>query len=295
MAKHIAAGNISMAWRGLIAEILEHGARVTPRGAATKEILNVTIEISNGLNNIIFSEARDMNYRFMIAEWLWIQAGLNDVESLARYNSVMRTFSDDGKILKGAYGPRLHPQWDYIVNTLKSSPSSRQAVSTIWAPSPESSKDIPCTISLQWMIRDGLLHCTINMRSSDVWLGLPYDFFSFSQLTNGLSARVGVPVGSVTMNLASSHLYLKNEEKALMVMSEGRAQYLRSPQLTGELPTPEQTKSILAVHPGYMASTIEEQPWEEYEAALAFTKAKALEILSIMSQKEIERYVREAK
>jgi thymidylate synthase len=143
----------------------------------------------------------------------------------------MRKFSDDGYILSGAYGPRLHPQWEYIIKSLKESSESRQAVSTIWTPSPLNSKDIPCTISMQWLIRKGLLHCTVNMRSSDVWLGIPYDFFSFSQVTNVLSATVGVPVGSITMNLASSHLYLNNEKAALEAISEPGITCIRSPQL----------------------------------------------------------------
>jgi hypothetical protein len=106
MALLTRAGNITEAWVDLLNGIMIGGDTSAPRGKATKELLNVSIEIEHGLNNIILSEDRDLNYRFMIAEWLWIQAGMNDVESLARYNKMMRKFSDDGAILNGAYGPR---------------------------------------------------------------------------------------------------------------------------------------------------------------------------------------------
>src|ERR1035437_3870082 len=206
MARTINAYSIAEAWDDLLAHILNDGENSSPRGMKTKELMNVTICVHHGLKNILVNEKRDLNYRFMIAEWLWIQAGLNEVELIATYNSVMRKFSDDGYILSGAYGPRLQPQMDYILKTLTKS-DSRQAVATIWTPSPLDSRDVPCTISLQWLIRDDKLHVTVNMRSSDAWLGIPYDFFTFSQLTNYVAMQLGLPVGMVTMNLASSHLY----------------------------------------------------------------------------------------
>src|SRR6185312_14629769 len=132
MAHLIKGNNITDVWRTLIGDLFIKGQQSAPRGFPTREILNVTVEITEGLNNIIVSKERNLNYRFMIAEWLWIMGGLNDVESLAQYNSIMKTFSDDGAILNGAYGPRLSHQWDYIIKNLESSHDTRQAVATIW-------------------------------------------------------------------------------------------------------------------------------------------------------------------
>lgn len=283
MAHLIKGDNISQVWRNLIGDIFTKGRSVAPRGIPTREVLNVTLEIDHGLNNIIESKPRGLNYRFMIAEWLWIMGGLNDVESLSKYNSVMRQFSDDGEILNGAYGPRLSHQWDYIIGSLNSSNDSRQAVSIIWTPTPGPSKDVPCTISLQWFIRNFKLHCTVNMRSSDLWLGLPYDYFTFSQLTNALSSKIGLSVGSVTMNLGSSHLYDANEEGAMKVLSERSYSYLSSPQLKpfSKIPTHDEIKFILnnASFPAYL----DIEPWRSYEKALLIDKQDALNELRKLS------------
>ncbi len=294
MAHLIKGQSITQVWRNLIGDIFALGSTTTPRGLLTREIINVTIEVSQGLNNIIVSESRDINYRFMIAEWLWIMGGLNDLSSLARYNSIMKQFSDDGEILNGAYGPRLSHQWEYIERMLKTSLDTRQAVSTIWTPSPEKSKDTPCTISLQWMVRDKLLHCTVNMRSSDVWLGLPYDYFTFSQLTNFLSARIGVPVGSVTMNLGSSHLYNTNAEAALKVLGEIRQTWLASPQLEAYSRIPNQDEIKLILNQT-IPSCLVVEPWKSYEEALLIDKKHALELLRGMTALEVIRRVNEAK
>lgn len=279
MAKLIEAHNIANGWSMVVSEILRKGKRVAPRGMETLEITNLTLYIEEGLYNIFENEVRDLNYRFMIAEWLWIQAGLEDVASLAQYNSVMRQFSDDGGILNGAYGPRLNSQWQYITKALRDE-GSRQAVSTIWTTNPGLSKDIPCTISIQWLVREDKLHSTINMRSSDAWLGLPYDYFSFSQICNSLSCVIGLKVGSITMNLASSHLYQKDQKPAGQAL-QIPTQIYKSPQLRYhyELPSIEQVKAML----GQKGQPLN-RPWHSYALALTSNKAHALEVLRALSK-----------
>ena len=54
----------------------------------------------------------------------------------------------------------------------------------IWRENPRSSKDIPCTLSLQFFLREASdqlwLHTIATMRSNDAWLGVPYDTFNFN-------------------------------------------------------------------------------------------------------------------
>ena len=280
MINHLRGSNFAQVWDGLLNNLMVHGSQSSPRGHKTREILNVTIEIDHGLNNILVNPIRGVNYRFMVAEWLWILAGMNDVHILARYNAAMRKFSDDGQILSGAYGPRLMPQIPYIVHSLFKE-DSRQAVATIWTPSPSNSLDIPCTISLQWMIRDKKLHCTVNMRSSDVWLGLPYDFYTFSQITNYVAMLMQVPVGSVTMNLASSHIYEPNFNSAMDIIGAKaepvESTYLTSPQIPqSTIPDARDLESILRHESTFLMSPF----WRNYGNALRTTSQAALEVLS---------------
>ena len=277
MAHLIEAESFHSVWSKLIYGILNAGIVVSPRGLKTKELTNVTINVTNGLANILFSQKRDLNYRFMVAEWIWIQSGSGDLLSLEQYNSVMKQFSDDGGTLTGAYGPRLKPQWEYIFENLKK-PASRQAVSSIWSPSPESSRDIPCTLSLQWLIRNDCVNCTINMRSSDAWLGLVYDFFNFSMLTNVVSNSFNLPVGSITMNLASSHLYEQHWELAKSIFTNEIVYTIKSPQFKGiKIPVEEDLRSIL-LNPQEDFSSLG-WPWTEYAKSLYGKKFHCLEVL----------------
>src|SRR5205814_10655140 len=128
-----------------------------PRGQKIMELLHTQITVP-ARSNIIVDPNRDLNYRFMIAEWLWIQAGRQDVAFPASYNSQVKQFSDDGVIFNGAYGPRLQPQWKRVISTLRRDPDSRQAVAVIWRPDDANdiamgvSKDVPCTIAAQFLL-----------------------------------------------------------------------------------------------------------------------------------------------
>ena len=154
-------------YRSLLNELLSLRGTVQVKGRLTKEILGMHLILNDPLKNIILSEKRKINLQFAVAEWLWMMKGRNDVDYLAKYNSKMREYSDDGHTLNGAYGPKIIDQLGYVIETLTLEYSSRQAVLTIWERNPNPSKDIPCTVSMQFIIRDGALHMFVNMRSSD--------------------------------------------------------------------------------------------------------------------------------
>lgn len=263
------ADNVYDAWRDLVEAVVLEGRRVAPRGIACRELIGtqVTAPIRS---NIISSPVRDLNYRFMVAEWLWIQTGREDVNSISRYNSHIAQFSDDGEIFNGAYGPRLAKQWDYLLNLLKKDPDSRQGVAVIFSPCPGLTKDVPCTIALQVIIREGKLHSIMSMRSNDLWLGFPYDFFNFSQMSNAIAGELGVETGDLTIQAGSSHLYETNDLQVRRLLCEDSTFYVESPKLPGLCRNPN-----IVTNP-YISGDI----YEKYNNCLMVpTKYQALDIL----------------
>lgn len=191
----------------------------SPRGQPTQEILGVQTEVDL-LKPIITIPSRKLNYRFMVAEAYWILTGQQGLDQLLPYCGNMSKFSDDGLNLSGAYGPRFVSQVRYVVDKLVEDPESRQAVMTLWERNPRASKDIPCTVAIQWIIRGAFLHCIVFMRSSDAWLGWPYDVFSFSMMTQyvrlSLQQRMTTLIlpGSLRIIAGSQHLYQRDRDKA---------------------------------------------------------------------------------
>lgn len=211
---------MNYAYRQCFEDILKDGLTVSPRGQRTKELLNYGFTLEKPLACVVKSEARKLNYAFMVAEWLWILYGRNDVRFISRFNKNIADYSDDGRKLKGAYGPRFNEQLSYVIKTLSKDPNSRQAIISIWKPNPEASRDIPCTMTMQFLIRQGKLHLIVNMRSNDAFLGLPYDVFTFCQLLNVVSAILDVEIGAYHHNAGSMHLYKQHLSLARKIEAE---------------------------------------------------------------------------
>ena len=202
---------VNMHWQNLLNTIMVSGHLAYPRGTKTKELLGMKSMI-NMNKPVITIKERKLGYKFMAAEAAWIMSGDNRVSTIAPYSKAISKFSDDGIFFFGAYGPQIRDQLGHVVRTLCEDIDSRQAVISIWRPNPRESKDIPCTISCQFMIRSGYLDCFMNMRSSDAWLGVPYDWFNFSMLSAGIALMlrekgVNVKLNALHFYAASQHAY----------------------------------------------------------------------------------------
>lgn len=217
--------DFSRVWLEALSDILANGHQVAPRGKVTKEIPQRTIVV-NMRKPVLRVPDRSLSYRFMAAEAFWILSGDDRVETIAPYNSRIKDFSDDGERFFGAYGPKIHAQLPYIIEKLLEDKDSRQAGLTIWRECPPATKDVPCTVAIFFSIRQSKLNCHVFMRSSDAWLGVPYDVFNFSMLSHlvcgllnehHLEADAYMP-GQLFLTAASSHLYEHNwgDAKACM-------------------------------------------------------------------------------
>ncbi len=220
----------------------------SPRGMPIREYRHAWYRLEDVTRCAAWLPTRKLNYQFMAAEFLWIFCGRDDVEMISYYNKNIAQFSDDGKTFFGAYGPRWRGQIEAVVENLRRDPNSRQGVVSIWRPEAIQpihttcgegsecddlnclgvSRDVPCTLSMQYMIRNGRLEAGVVMRSSDAWLGLPYDIFNFSMLMRAVAAELNVQPGSLTMYIGSSHLYERNLEEAKRVLVQERARYDRN-------------------------------------------------------------------
>lgn len=215
----------TLEWIYTLEKLVKCGQRVNVRGREIVEVLSNRVVID--MQRPIVSVAkRKLGLGFLFAEAGWILGGKNDVQSIAPFSKQISNFSDDGLFFKGAYGPQVVQQLPYILETLTKDLYSRQAVTSIWKPSPGPSKDIPCTLTYQIMVRGNLVHMFLNMRSSDVWLGVPYDWFNFTMIAHYVLKYLrkvypanGLEIGYLYFNAASQHYYVDDEAKILDILA----------------------------------------------------------------------------
>ena len=184
-------------------------------GKVVGEIINAITVIKDPTRNIVKSDIRNMSMRYAIGEFLWYLSGNNNLKEIQKYTKNWDRMSDDGKTVNSNYGYCIQKKYgfdqlEYVYNLLATSSSSRQAVIHIKEPNNQSSKDVNCTVCLQFFVRDNKLYMTTYMRSNDLWLGFPYDVFQFCNLQILLSMRLGVELGTYTHIAGSLHLYERN-------------------------------------------------------------------------------------
>lgn len=218
------------AWYDLIRDLIQNGQENTVRGLKTKEILGKSTYINMNYP-IVQNKSRYLGLKFMAAEAHWILTGQNKVESIAPYSKEISNFSDDGIFYHGAYGPKIIDQLPHVIRTLEKDPYSRQAVINIWRETPPETKDVPCTLSAQWLVRDNRLYCIDTMRSSDIWLGWPYDVFNFSMLSLYILLLLrsrpilnidwgSVRLGGLILTAGSQHYYERHYQQVENVLKE---------------------------------------------------------------------------
>jgi hypothetical protein len=112
-----------------------------------------------------------------------------------------------------AYGPRLAPAVPGLLAKLRDDPQTRQAVAFIGARADGPSDNLPCTLTMQFLQREGRLNLITSMRSWDISRGLPYDMMFQGGYLMALARCLGVEPGWCCCMAGSLHLYADQAHK----------------------------------------------------------------------------------
>lgn len=213
--------------REVIETVRHSGEKIRPTKGAAVELTGVLLEITNPLARLSRTETRGKPYS-CLGELCWYLAGSNRLDFISYYLPAYKK-SADGGVIFGGYGPRLLNwrgrinQISNVVDILKKKPDSRQAVIQLFDAEDilERHADVPCTCTLQFVLRDGRLHLFTSMRSNDVIWGMPHDFFCFTMLQEIVARSLGTNVGTYKHFVGSLHIYEKSMGDADRFLAEG--------------------------------------------------------------------------
>lgn len=198
----------------LVTWLMETGYHLPgSRGGETIEHTGVTLSFEDPEAVLLpIGVGRRVNTKLAAVEALELLAGEPDHGLLQRAApSYADVLVDPSDLNYGSYGLRLRYQLSNLYALLASDPETRRAVLSIWHPDDLTHDgDRPCTLTLQFLLRNDHLDLIVNMRSQDVWLGVPYDVFMFNQLQRSLARQLGVAVGRYLHHVGSLHLYTRD-------------------------------------------------------------------------------------
>ena len=213
--------NSGVAYAPLLSMLRTGGKKVDSRLGETRE-LSTAITLQRPLEMVPFPFGRRFNYFGMLAESLWLLSDVEEVDLIAPWNSQLRDFSDDGRILYGAYGPRIAAgphggPLEEVIDILKTDRMSRQAILSIWEwlDLGHDTKDLPCNVMVMFKVRGNdnpRLNMTVINRSNDIHWGLMgVNFPQFALLQNYVASRLQLALGVQTHISDSLHLYIESE------------------------------------------------------------------------------------
>lgn len=223
-------------WINAIANLL-HSPEVESRDGDTTEMLGFNCVLDDLNFNFLTNPSRALSPVYASAELLWYLSGSKNIEMIEAYAPQYKRFAEPngfgGLEAYGAYGHRwgingFENQLKQLLQLLTEKPDTRQAIVTMWDRTDlfhailGDHKDLPCTISLQFLIRNESLHLIATMRSNDIWLGFPYDVYCFTSLQRLLAGCLGLKEGKYWHQAGSEHLYRRNYEKANKVLNYQR-------------------------------------------------------------------------
>ena len=227
------ATSMHEAYRGLLCEIMNHG--VEEVNART----GVRIKMLRGGHSFKLRLDEDLrlpvagNRRYYphvaAAETAWQFMGTKDPSFIvgkapklwSKFVEIetthVGTVSTQKEVLKTAYGWRWREAFgrDQIALTLDelaNNPTNRQLFISAWDPSSDGlggpqPKNIPCPVGFCVSRFEDELHMSVFIRSSDVFVGLPYDTMCYALTLDAFAATLGCKPGTLTMTMAHPHIY----------------------------------------------------------------------------------------
>ncbi|KGE04089.1 thymidylate synthase [Pseudohaliea rubra] len=213
---------------------------------------------------------KKLHFRSIANELLWFLRGDTNTRWL-KDNGV--SIWDEWATESGDLGPIYGAQWtawptddgpvnqiDYVVETLRNNPDSRRILFHGWnvgflpdeAMTPQDNVRAgrmalpPCHLLYQFYVAGGRLSSQLYIRSSDSFLGLPYNTASLALLTHLLAQQCDLQPGEIIVTTGDSHIYLNHLEQV-------RTQLAREPR---PLPT---------LHLRRRPATIYDYSFEDFE------------------------------
>ncbi len=181
---------------------------------------------------------KKLHFKSIANELIWFLSGGTNTKWL---NEKGVTIWNEWATKDGSLGPIYGKQWtqwptkdggsinqiENIVNQLKTNPDSRRILFHGWnveylpdeGVSPQENALNgkmalpPCHLLYQFYVANGRLSAQLYIRSSDSFLGLPYNIASLALLTHMLAQQCDLQAHEIVVSIGDSHIYSNHKKQ----------------------------------------------------------------------------------
>lgn len=224
------------AYLDLLRDIQENGSdRGDRTGTGTRSVFGRQMRFDLRTGFPLLTTKR-VHFKSVANELIWFLSGDTNTRWL-KENGV--SIWDEWATESGDLGPLYGAQWhawptqdggsinqiDYVLDALRNRPESRRILFHAWnveylpdeTLSPQDNVRAgkmalpPCHLLYQFYVASGELSAQLYIRSSDVFLGLPFNIASVALLTHMLAQQSDLSVGEVVVTLGDAHIYSNHQ------------------------------------------------------------------------------------
>jgi thymidylate synthase len=224
----------------LLKETLKEGEIKTTRNGVVYSKFGCMIKF-NDINNFPLLTTKKMFFRGIVEELLWFLRGSTDANELKAKKINIWTGNSTREYLdsvglteykEGELGPVYGWQWRkfgedysnsetkgkdqirYILEELMKPDNSRRAVLSGWNPVDLNKMALPpCHILYIFNKTSKGLSCHMTLRSSDLFLGLPFNIASTALLTQILATVLNIEISEICLSICDAHIYQEHVEQ----------------------------------------------------------------------------------
>jgi thymidylate synthase len=219
--------------------VFERGTLKTDRtGTGTRSLFGhqMRFDLQQGFPLIT---TKKLHLRSIIIELLWFLQGSSNVQYL-RDNSV--SIWDEWADEHGELGPVYGVQWrswpaadgetidqiSQVLDQIKQNPDSRRLIVSAWNVGDIPKMALPpCHLLFQFYVAQGKLSCQLYQRSSDIFLGVPFNIASYALLTHMVAQQCDLDVGDFVWTGGDCHIYSNHFDQVREQLSRTPRPYPR--------------------------------------------------------------------
>jgi len=201
----------------LMQTILDHGNRKGDRtGTGTLSLFGPQLRFDLAAGFPLLT-TKKLHLRSIIYELLWFMRGRNDLAYLHKHGVKIW---DEWALDDGTIGPGYGVQWrsfnedptcdqlQDVLDTLKGNPNCRRMIVSAWNPLQTGKMALPpCHLLFQFYVANNKLSCKMYQRSSDMFLGVPFNIASYALLTMMMAKMADLELGDFIWTSGDSHIY----------------------------------------------------------------------------------------
>lgn len=218
-------------YHDLLQHILAHGIQKQDRtGTGTISVFGYQMRM-NLEDGFPLLTTKKVHLKSIIHELLWFLKGSSNIAYLKENKvGIWDEWADEN----GELGPVYGKQWrswetrtgetidqiNDVVKQIKQNPDSRRLIVSAWNVADINQMKLPpCHLLFQFYVANGKLSCQLYQRSSDVFLGVPFNIASYSLLTMMIAQVCGLGLGDFVWTSGDTHLYLNHLEQVHLQLS----------------------------------------------------------------------------